>query len=103
MPPFQTFTAILQEKKQLTEDVFFLSFSAPEEFIFQAGQFVTIVLEKLTGKKAEIMENPRNPADVLTTYADITKAKKLLGWEPKTKLEDGLKLFIDWYRATIQK
>jgi len=53
MPPFQTFTAILQEKKQLTEDVFFLSFSAPEEFIFQAGQFVTIVLEKLTGKNGE--------------------------------------------------
>lgn len=63
------------------------------------NDFIALV-EKLTGKKAEIMENPRNPADVLTTYADILKAKKLLDWEPKTKLEDGLKLFIDWYKQS---
>lgn len=63
------------------------------------NDFVALI-EKLTGKKAKIEENPRNPADVLTTYADIAKAKKLLDWEPKTKLEDGLKLFIDWYTVT---
>jgi len=57
-------------------------------------------IEKLTGKKAKIEETPRNPADVLTTYADITKAKKLLGWEPKTKLEDGMKQFIDWFKQS---
>ena len=61
--------------------------------------FITLV-EKLTGKKAQIEEAPRNPADVLTTYADISKAKKLLGWEPKTKLEDGMKQLIDWFKQS---
>jgi UDP-glucuronate 4-epimerase len=55
-------------------------------------------LESLTGKKAQILSQPRNPADVKTTYADITKAKKLLNWQPKTDLKTGLKNFIDWYQ-----
>ena len=45
MVSFQTFSAILQEKKKLTEDVLLLSFSAVPEFTFKAGQFVTIILE----------------------------------------------------------
>lgn len=51
MPPFQTFTAVLQEKKFLTEDVLLLSFSSPPEFTFQAGQFMTIVLERKEEKE----------------------------------------------------
>lgn len=60
------------------------------------NQFIALI-EKLTGKKAKIIEKPRHPADVLTTYADIRKAKKLLAWQPKTNLETGMKQFIDWY------
>ncbi len=51
MPSFQTFTATVREKKFLTEDVLFISFSAPVEFTFQAGQFVTLFLEKGSERK----------------------------------------------------
>ena len=60
------------------------------------NQFISLI-EKLIGKKALIQEKPRHPADVRQTYADITKAKKLLNWQPKTDLETGMKKFIDWF------
>jgi len=56
------------------------------------------MLTKLTGKDARIIEEPRHPADVKRTYADISKAKKLLDWEPETDLETGMKEFIDWFK-----
>lgn len=54
-------------------------------------------LEKLIGKKAVIQQLPEQPGDVPITFADITKAKKLLGYDPQTKLEDGLREFYDWF------
>ncbi|MDZ4229487.1 MAG: GDP-mannose 4,6-dehydratase [Patescibacteria group bacterium] len=54
-------------------------------------------IETLTGKKAKIINKPRHPADVPLTYADISKAQKLLGWQPTTDLKTGLTKFIDWY------
>ena len=51
-------------------------------------------IEELTGKKANIQEKPRHPADVPLTYADIAKAQKLLAWRPKTDLKTGLNFFI---------
>jgi nucleoside-diphosphate-sugar epimerase len=58
------------------------------------------IIEKLTGEKAKIIEKPRHPADVPQTYADITKAKKLLNWQPQTDLKSGLAKFIDWSKFT---
>ncbi|MCD6471077.1 GDP-mannose 4,6-dehydratase, partial [bacterium] len=46
---------------------------------------------------------PLQPGDVLETYADITKAKKILGWEPKTEIEEGVKKFVEWYRKYYGK
>ncbi|MFC1626926.1 SDR family NAD(P)-dependent oxidoreductase [Patescibacteria group bacterium] len=63
------------------------------------NQFIKLI-EKLTDKQTKIIEQPRHPADVKRTYADIRKAKKLLGWEPKTDLETGMKNFIDWYKKS---
>ena len=63
------------------------------------NKFISLV-EKLTGKKAKIMENPRNSADVKKTYADISKAKRLLDWEPKVGLEVGMKQFVEWYKKS---
>lgn len=54
-------------------------------------------IEKLTGKKAKIRQQPRNPADVKQTFAEIKKAKRLLNWQPEVDLEKGMKQFIDWY------
>ncbi len=42
---------------------------------------------------------PEAPGDVRATWADISKAGTLLGWEPRVDLEDGLRACLDWYRA----
>jgi UDP-glucuronate 4-epimerase len=55
-------------------------------------------IENVCGKKAIIDRQPEQPGDVPETYADITKAKNLLGYEPSTRLEEGLSLFYDWFR-----
>ena len=38
------------------------------------------------------------PGDVSTTYADITKAKDMLGYQPKAKMEEGIRRFVEWYK-----
>jgi UDP-glucuronate 4-epimerase len=55
-------------------------------------------IEEVTGKKATIEQLPEQPGDVSKTFADITKAKQLLGYNPQTNLKDGLKKFYDWFR-----
>jgi len=61
------------------------------------NDFISLI-EKLTGKKAKVKKMPMQPGDVLITYADIAKAKKLLGYKPKTSFEQGMKRFIEWYK-----
>jgi UDP-glucuronate 4-epimerase len=60
---------------------------------------VIAMVEEFTGRKAVIERKPAHPADVPATWADIAKARSLLQWEPRTKLEDGVKQLVDWYRA----
>ena len=55
------------------------------------------VLEHEIGKKAKKKLLPMPKGEVLKTYASITKAKKLLGFKPKTLIEQGLKEFVKWY------
>ena len=54
-------------------------------------------IEETIGKKAIIQILPEQPGDVPKTFADISKAKKLLGYTPDTKLRDGLKKFYEWF------
>jgi UDP-glucuronate 4-epimerase len=54
-------------------------------------------IEETIGKKAIIENLPEQPGDVPKTFADISKAKKLLGYTPDTKLKDGLKKFYQWF------
>ncbi len=54
-------------------------------------------IEKVTGKKAIIEQLPEQPGDVPKTFADISKAKKLLGYGPATKLNEGLEKFYKWF------
>lgn len=56
------------------------------------------IIETEIGKKAIINSQPLPPGDVVKSYADISKAKKLLNWEPTTKIEEGLVRFVRWYR-----
>ena len=57
------------------------------------------LLEKELGTKAVIDHQPPQPGDVPQTFADITKARALLGYNPKTQIEDGLHRFVEWFRA----
>ena len=57
------------------------------------------MLERATGKKAMVQRETPQQGDVPLTWADISKAGKLLGYRPQTSLEEGLKKFVEWYRA----
>jgi UDP-glucuronate 4-epimerase len=54
-------------------------------------------LEELLGKKAKIDHKPFHVADLMETWADISKAKNLLGWEPQFSLDEGLEKSVQWY------
>lgn len=55
-------------------------------------------IEEVIGKKAIIERLPMQSGDVDKTYADISKAKKLVGYNPKTSFEEGIKRFVEWYK-----
>lgn len=56
-------------------------------------------IEKLAGKKGNFVEMPKISADVINTYSDTSKAKKLLGYNPSISVWDGVNAFWEWYRA----
>ncbi len=55
------------------------------------------MIEKLAGRKANLVDKPKPAADVVTTYASISKAVKLLGYNPKVSVQEGVKAFWEWY------
>ncbi len=55
-------------------------------------------IEEVTGKKAIIEQHPDQPGDVPKTFADISRAKSLLGYNPKTQLKEGLQKFYTWFK-----
>lgn len=57
-----------------------------------------LLLEKELGAKAQILRQPLQPGDVPQTYADITKARRLLGYNPQIQIEEGLHRFVEWFR-----
>ncbi|HTH51508.1 MAG TPA: GDP-mannose 4,6-dehydratase [Pyrinomonadaceae bacterium] len=59
------------------------------------------LIENALGKKAVIDRQPMQPGDVPTTFADISKARRLLGYDPTTKIVDGIPKFVDWFKTTI--
>ncbi len=61
-------------------------------------EFVRI-LEKLLDTKAQIVDTPTPPSEPLVTYADVSKAKQLLGYEPKFRVDTGLAEFVKWLKA----
>jgi nucleoside-diphosphate-sugar epimerase len=56
------------------------------------------LIEKLSGKEANLVYEPRHPADVFATWASIEKAERLLGWRPQTSYEAGIAALVAWYR-----
>ena len=73
--------------------------------IFNLGGSATTTLSELikmieaaTGKKAQIEYLPDQPGDVPRTYADVSKAHKMLGYEPQTPIADGIIKYVQWFR-----
>jgi UDP-glucuronate 4-epimerase len=57
------------------------------------------LIEGRLGKEANIEIHPPNPADMLTSWADVSKARLLLDWQPLVDLEQGVARLVDWYLA----
>ncbi|SRR6266496_1088749 len=81
-----------------------LKYDGPLFDIFNLGESETIQLkdligtiEKALGRKAKINRLPEQPGDMRLTCADISKARKLLGYNPTTRFSDGLPRFIEWF------
>jgi len=64
------------------------------------AEFVEII-EQLVGKQANLIPTPMVDADVAYTYADITKARDLLGYEPQLSVREGVSHFWEWYQQAI--
>jgi UDP-glucuronate 4-epimerase len=81
-----------------------LEYEGPHYDIFNLGESETIQLKELIlaienalGKKAKINRLPEQPGDMPLTCADISKARKLLGYNPATKFSTGLPKFVEWF------
>ena len=84
-----------------------IGYNGPLFDVFNLGESDTIELRELIagieaalGRKAEIRKLPEQPGDVPLTCADISKARKLLGYQPTTPLREGLPKFVEWFLAT---
>ncbi len=56
------------------------------------------LLERELGQRAVIDRQPPQPGDVPQTFADVTKARRLLGYEPSTPIEEGIRRFVRWFK-----
>jgi UDP-glucuronate 4-epimerase len=73
--------------------------------VFNLGESQTVelneliaLLEKELDQRAVIDRQPLQPGDVPQTFADIQKARRLLGYDPQTKIEEGIRRFVEWFR-----
>jgi UDP-glucuronate 4-epimerase len=82
-----------------------ISYRGPLFDIFNLGENQTTTLNQLIamieselGKKAIIQQLPEQPGDMPVTCADVSKARRLLGYQPQVPFEEGIKRFVDWYK-----
>ena len=73
-----------------------------EVFNLGGHEVITVInlirlMEDIIGKKADVQFGPANPADMRTNQADVTKAKKQLGWEPQVDMRAGVTKLVEWY------
>ena len=58
-------------------------------------------LERATGREATIDRRPVPPGDVDRTFADVSRARRLLGYDPHVGIDEGLRRFVEWYRRVM--
>ncbi len=66
--------------------------------VITINDLVTLI-EETVGKKATVEHGPPNLADMLSNWADVNKAGRLLGWEPQVNLREGVRRLVEWYNA----
>jgi len=57
------------------------------------------LVEEVVGKKADVVYGPPNLADMRSNWADVSKARQMLGWEPKYDMRSGIEELVKWYNA----
>jgi UDP-glucuronate 4-epimerase len=84
-----------------------LTYNGPSYDVFNLGESETTplstlirLIEEAAGREALIERLPEQPGDVPVTYADISKARQLLDYHPKTKVSEGIPRFVEWFRQT---
>ena len=75
--------------------------------IFNLGNAATVslndflaVVSETTGRELRIEQHPDQPGDVMLTSADISKAKRLLDYHPRTSIRQGMEKFVEWFKKT---
>ena len=85
-----------------------IDYTGTEYDVINLGESRTVELRELIsllenelGLSAKIDRQPLQPGDVPQTFADITKARQLLGFNPQTQIETGIKRFVEWFRNSV--
>jgi UDP-glucuronate 4-epimerase len=81
------------------EDTMYEVFNLGESQTTELSALISL-LEQNLDMHAIIDSQPMQPGDVPTTYADISKSKELLRYNPTTKIADGIPKFVEWFRST---
>src|SRR5690606_25282504 len=83
---------------------------APEYHIINLGESRTTTLARLVqliadalGVEPRIERLPMQPGDVERTFADVSRARELLGYTPTTPVEDGIPRFVEWMKAEFER
>lgn len=82
-----------------------IDYTTSQYEVFNLGESRTVELNELIGllekeldQNAVIDRQPMQPGDVPQTFADITKARRMLGYDPQTQIEVGIRKFVEWFR-----
>ncbi|MEO6393400.1 MAG: GDP-mannose 4,6-dehydratase [Pyrinomonadaceae bacterium] len=83
-----------------------MDYTATDYEVINLGESRTVELRELIalietnlGKSAIIDRQPLQPGDVPQTFADVSKARQLLGYNPHTQIEDGIAKFVEWFKG----
>ena len=61
------------------------------------------LIERITGRRAEIQYGPPRPGEQMRAVADVGKATRVLGWAPTTGIEAGLRAQVAWHEAAVSR
>jgi UDP-glucuronate 4-epimerase len=84
-----------------------IDYTASDYEVINLGESRTVtlseliaLLEKELDREAQINRQPMQPGDVPQTFADIERARRLLGYNPQTAIEEGIRRFVEWFRKS---